>query len=262
MAAQLEPLALAADFPDASRDAWRSLVRGVLAKSGLPADADPEAALTSTTYDGIAIRPLYTADDASADATACPATGPTSAAPPWTALRAPAGTSGSGTPTPIRPRTRQAVLDDLTNGASSIWLALNAGALPVADLGSALEGVYLDLAPIALDAGSSTLAGRVRTRADRRRPRCRQGRAVRHVRRGPDRPAGAHRSRSGPRAARHAGRDGGRLAAAARRHRRRDDLPRRRRQRRRRARHRRLGRRRVPAGARLGRARRRRGDSA
>jgi len=170
MAAQLEPLALAADFPDASRDAWRSLVRGVLAKSGLASDADPEAALTSTTYDGLAIRPLYTAADATADGDGLPGHRP------YIRGATVDGAAGAGWDVrqrhadPDPSRTRQAVLDDLTNGASSIWLALNAGALPVADLGAALEGVYLDLAPIALDAGSSTLAAAselVRIAADR-----------------------------------------------------------------------------------------------
>jgi methylmalonyl-CoA mutase len=57
-------LALAADFPAATREEWRDLVAAVLAKSGVAEDADPEDALSSTTYDGIRIRPLYTADDA------------------------------------------------------------------------------------------------------------------------------------------------------------------------------------------------------
>jgi len=170
MAAPLEPLALAADFPDASRDAWLSLVRGVLAKAGLPADADPEAALTSTTYDGIAIRPLYTATDSATDAAGLPGHRP------YVRGATVDGAAGAGWDVrqrhadPDPSRTRQAALDDLTNGASSLWLALDAGALPVADLAAALEGVYLDLAPIALDAGSSTLAAAselVRIAADR-----------------------------------------------------------------------------------------------
>ena len=199
MAAPLEPLALAADFPDASRDDWRSLVRGVLAKSGLAADADPEAALTSTTYDGIAIRPLYTAADA-------PPTRRPARPPALRARRHRGRRCGRGLGRPAaarRPRsaarTREAVLDDLTNGASSIWLALGDGGLPVADLGPALDGVYLDLAPIALDAGAST-AGRGAALLDARgRPRVAAGELSGIVRRGPDRAACAHRSRRGPR---------------------------------------------------------------
>ncbi|MDT4950935.1 MAG: methylmalonyl-CoA mutase, partial [Pseudonocardiales bacterium] len=62
----LEPqsLALAADFPTPSRAEWRALVAAVLAKSGVAEDVDPEDALSYTTYDGIRIKPLYTADDA------------------------------------------------------------------------------------------------------------------------------------------------------------------------------------------------------
>ena len=72
---------------------------------------------------------------------------------------APAGTSGSATPTLTRPRDQgRPILDDLANGATSIWLSWATTALPVADLARALDGVYLDLAPIALDAGASTAA--------------------------------------------------------------------------------------------------------
>ncbi len=63
----LDPdLELAAEFPAASEDDWRSLVAAVLRKSGLAADADPIEALSTTTYEGIAIRPLYTSGPAPA----------------------------------------------------------------------------------------------------------------------------------------------------------------------------------------------------
>jgi methylmalonyl-CoA mutase len=48
-----------------------------------------------------------------------------------------------------------ALLADLENGVSSVWLAVGAGGVPVAELGAALEGVMLDLAPVVLDAGES-----------------------------------------------------------------------------------------------------------
>ena len=63
MSAPTDPLPLAADFPATTRDQWMELVTGVLRKSGLPEGADPIAALSSTTYDWITVRPLYTADD-------------------------------------------------------------------------------------------------------------------------------------------------------------------------------------------------------
>jgi methylmalonyl-CoA mutase len=48
----------------------------------------------------------------------------------------------------------RAALADLETGATSLWLVLGSGGLAVDDLPTALDGVYLDLAPIALDAGA------------------------------------------------------------------------------------------------------------
>ncbi|MFF1798923.1 methylmalonyl-CoA mutase subunit beta, partial [Kitasatospora sp. NPDC058263] len=50
-------------------------------------------------------------------------------------------------------RANEAVLADLENGGSSLWLELGGDALPVAALPDVLTGVYLDLAGIVLDAG-------------------------------------------------------------------------------------------------------------
>ncbi len=66
MADQSEPLALAAEFPAATREDWRELVAGVLRRSGgahADPDLDPEAALSTRLYDGIDVKPLYTAHD-------------------------------------------------------------------------------------------------------------------------------------------------------------------------------------------------------
>ncbi len=52
--------------------------------------------------------------------------------------------------------TREAILADLENGATSVWLRLGEGGLPVACLAGALRGVLLDLAPVVLDAGAAT----------------------------------------------------------------------------------------------------------
>ena len=62
-----EELELASGFPAADRDEWLKLVDQVLVKSGrISADAPLGTAfekLTRTTLDGIAVRPLYTAED-------------------------------------------------------------------------------------------------------------------------------------------------------------------------------------------------------
>src|SRR5690349_19688751 len=62
-----EELALAGEFPVPDRAAWEALVDQVVRKAGrLPGDAPRGAGveqLTWHTLDGIAVRPLYTADD-------------------------------------------------------------------------------------------------------------------------------------------------------------------------------------------------------
>ena len=64
------PLALAEGFAPATAEQWWDLVGAVLRKSGgLDEAPDPATALdllSTTTYDGVRIRPLYTAEDAGA----------------------------------------------------------------------------------------------------------------------------------------------------------------------------------------------------
>ncbi|WP_375480946.1 methylmalonyl-CoA mutase family protein [uncultured Jatrophihabitans sp.] len=152
-----ETLSLAADFPAADADQWRAAVSAVLAKSGVPDDADPVAALSFTTYDGITVRPLYTAADApSLDADGLPGH------PPFVRGATAEGATAGGWDVRARhadpdpARTKQAVLDDLERGATSLWLVLGDGGIDVDDLGAVLDGVYLDLAPVVLDAGAET----------------------------------------------------------------------------------------------------------
>ena len=54
---------------------------------------------------------------------------------------------------PDAARPRPAIVADLENGVTSIWLAVGEGGTAPADLDAALAGVYLDLAPVVLDAG-------------------------------------------------------------------------------------------------------------
>ena len=59
-----EDLTLAAEFDDPTREQWRELVAGVLAKSGREVSPDEaEAALATVTDDGITIAGLYAAED-------------------------------------------------------------------------------------------------------------------------------------------------------------------------------------------------------
>lgn len=50
------------------------------------------------------------------------------------------------------------MLADLENGVSSVWLTVGDGGVPVAGLEQALQGVYLDLAAVVLDAGADFAA--------------------------------------------------------------------------------------------------------
>ncbi len=150
-----EHITLAGDFPPASAAQWRALVSGVLHRSGLDADADPIAALT-TTVDGIDLLPLYTCADV-------PDPGRPGELPYVRGATADGATVGGWDvrarhADPDTVRTRAAVLADLERGASSLWLVLGDGGIAVDDLAVVLDGVLLDLAPVALDAGVGTEA--------------------------------------------------------------------------------------------------------
>jgi methylmalonyl-CoA mutase len=144
--AEPEELVLAAAFPAASRDEWAALVDKVV-RGGVEK-------LTWSTPDGIRVRPLYTADD-TAD---LPPTGVPGRAPYVRGSRAtgvvPAGWDVRQRHAEPDPEAaRLAVTADLENGVTSIWLAVGEGATAVADLPAVLAEVYLDLAPVVLDAG-------------------------------------------------------------------------------------------------------------
>ena len=143
-----DTLSLAADFPPADAAQWRAAVSAVLTRSGVADGVDPVAELSFTTYDGITIRPLYTADDA-------PATGEGSGGR-WGAQPSAGWDVRARHADPDPVRTRQAILDDLERGATSLWLVLGDAGIAVDDLPAVLDGVYLDLAAIVLDAGAQS----------------------------------------------------------------------------------------------------------
>ncbi|MEU2514792.1 methylmalonyl-CoA mutase family protein [Streptomyces syringium] len=159
---------LAAEFPDATREQWQRLVEGVLRKAGTVAEGPAaEEALSTALLDGLTTRPLYTAEDATA---AGPDGGrPLGPAgpgypgfPPFVRGGRVAGTAVTGWDVrqrhahPDPRRANDAVLADLENGVTSLWLTVGPAGLPIDGLATALEGVYLDLAPVVLDAGTET----------------------------------------------------------------------------------------------------------
>ncbi|MGC9540688.1 methylmalonyl-CoA mutase family protein [Streptomyces sp. UG1] len=142
-------LSLAAEFPDATHEQWQHLVAGVLRKSGKDVSGTAaEDALSTALEDGLRTRPLYTARDTAPDP------GLPGFAPFVRGSRAEGNTAGGWD---VRQRhtalTDGVVLADLENGVTSLWLVLGQGGIPVPDLRRALDGVYLDLAPVVLDAG-------------------------------------------------------------------------------------------------------------
>ncbi|MER5833881.1 methylmalonyl-CoA mutase family protein [Streptomyces sp. NPDC002130] len=145
-------LELAGEFPDVPHEQWQRLVAGVLRKSGKDVEgAEAEEALSTALEDGLRTRPLYTAHDSA------PEPGFPGFAPFVRGGRAEGNTVGGWD---VRQRhcaaDRDAVLGDLENGVTSLWLTVGEGGIAVPDLGRVLDGVYLDLAPVVLDAGRDT----------------------------------------------------------------------------------------------------------
>jgi methylmalonyl-CoA mutase len=154
-APEQDELVLAAQFPTPQREQWQELIAGVLRKSGkLPEGFTGHAddLIATRTYDDILVHPLYTAEDGAA-----PAGMP--GLPPFVRGARPEG--GVTTGWDVRQRhahpdpavARKAVLADLEHGVTSLWLVVGDAGLPISALPDVLDEVYVDLAPVVLDAG-------------------------------------------------------------------------------------------------------------
>ena len=145
---------------ETARARWRSAVAGVLAKSTRrePADlpGEPERLLDSPTYEGFAIRPLYTSLDAQDE-------------PPlpghWPFVRGGDALVNSGLkvaeafPAAAPPTDGNSeVLSALSDGVSALVLRVGEAGVAPAQLDRLLEGVLLELAPVMLDAGADYVA--------------------------------------------------------------------------------------------------------
>lgn len=144
------------------RGRWRSAVAGVLSKStrkdpGELGD-EPERLLETPTYDGIAVRALYTALDElpepplpgewpyvrGADALRDVKSG-------WRVAEAfPADRVAGVTASDVN----SAVLEALGNGASALMLRVGESGVTVDQLEDALDGVHLSMASVIVDAGA------------------------------------------------------------------------------------------------------------
>ncbi|NUR91353.1 MAG: methylmalonyl-CoA mutase small subunit [Nonomuraea sp.] len=137
---------LAAGFPSTTRDDWRRLAAEVLRRSGAETGS-PEEALAVRTYDGVTVAPLYDASDLPGDPGV-------PGAPPY--VRGARATTGWDVRQRHAVPDPEAVLADLENGVTSLWLVVGDDAIPVGELATVLKDVYLDLAPIVLAAGERT----------------------------------------------------------------------------------------------------------
>ena len=150
------PLALGGEFPTPARDEWLGLVDKVLKGGSFDR-------LVSTSYDGIEIQPLYTAGDVAL-------VDEYPGQPGYSRGRSAAGNIGGAwdirqTHSHPDPATaNRQILEDLEGGVTSLALRLDVGGVGEVDgiivssrddLGAALDGVLLDLAPVSLEAGSA-----------------------------------------------------------------------------------------------------------
>lgn len=141
---------------------WEKAAADVLRKARkLDADADDDGvwgALSTVTLDGITVPPL----------------GIPSASAPFAHNELPGQAPYTRGATAARPdnqwdirakfadsdndRTREHITTDLENGVNSLWLAVGDDAIATTDLARLLDPVFLDLAPVVLDAPHTPLA--------------------------------------------------------------------------------------------------------
>lgn len=145
---------------ESDREQWRAAVAAVLTKSSRKDPADlgeaPEELLDSPTYEGFPIRPLYTILDSAPEA---PLPGR------WPYIRGGDGLrdvkSGwkvaESFPAPGQVSVvdgNGAVLTALTEGTSALILEVGPTGVSADELDRLLEGVFLELVPVVLDAGA------------------------------------------------------------------------------------------------------------
>lgn len=152
---------------ESDREQWRAAVAGVLAKSRRSDPADlgptPEQLLDSPTYEGFPIRPLYTILDSQPEPP-LPGRWPfirggdarRDAKAGWKVaesfpLQGQAGSTGVSA-------GNGHVLTALTEGTSALVLRVGADGVGAAELDRLLEGVFLELVPVIVDAGADYAA--------------------------------------------------------------------------------------------------------
>lgn len=135
-----DQLDLASEFPAAGVDAWRAAAQKALGGQSF------DKVMRSQSYDGIPVEALYTKDNTRIEPQPDARDGAWQImAPHWN---------------PDAAATNTAILEDLERGATGLTLRIAAGYCPgigIADLPSALEGVYLNMARLELLPGEEFL---------------------------------------------------------------------------------------------------------
>ncbi|GBG38466.1 methylmalonyl-CoA mutase small subunit [Mycobacterium montefiorense] len=145
------------------RERWRTAVAGVLAKSARKEPAElgeqPEHLLDTQTYDGFAVRPLYTAFDELPEPS-LPGEWPylrggdpfRDVKSGWKVVEAFPGAAATAA------EANAAVLGALGDGVSALLIRVGTDGATAQDLEVLLSGVYLSMAPIIIEAGADYVA--------------------------------------------------------------------------------------------------------
>ena len=155
-------LSLAADFATPTLEAWEQEVLKVLnRKRPEGKELNIEQAykrLTSTTVDGLVIKPLYTVDDG-VDEIGFPGVTPFTRG---TTVRT--GEMDEGwfiaqlVEDPDPAAARKAIGEDLERGTSAVWVRVDPDAIPADRLSDVLGDVLFDLAPVHVSSNTDELA--------------------------------------------------------------------------------------------------------
>lgn len=141
---------------------WEAATAAVLRKSRRLAedapDSDVWSVLAHRTLDGVTVTPLGTSANKAPDA-GLPGSAPFTRG---ASVSRDDGLDGwdvrAWFADPDFEVTAAHVLTDLENGVNSVWLSVGEGAIGADDLARVLEGVFIDLAPVVLDAPDAPVA--------------------------------------------------------------------------------------------------------
>jgi methylmalonyl-CoA mutase len=145
-----------ADGVDHTLDEWEQATAAVLRKSRRLAEDAPAQdvwkVLATSTLDGISVTPLGTAA-LTADLADIGLPGQAPFTRGSTATRELDGWDvRAWFADPDVERTKKDVVTDIENGVNSLWLSVGTGGIPIDSLAAILEPVFVDLAPVILDA--------------------------------------------------------------------------------------------------------------